>query len=124
MKPKLKIYLAGPMRGQPMLNFPTFNATTALLRGNGHTVFNPAEGDIKDGFDPATDILRRSAIDRQERARISPWLKPHPKPEQKPPEDPVQKRLDSIETDIWGLIGLSTVTLGILVGLTIGMMLR
>ena len=74
--------------------------------------------------DPAPDILRRSAIDRQERARISPWLKPHPKPEQKPPEDPVQKRLDSIETDIWGLIGLSTVTLGILVGLTIGMMLR
>ena len=55
MKPKLKIYLAGPMRGQSMLNFATFNATTALLRGNGHTVFNPAEGDIKDGFDPATD---------------------------------------------------------------------
>jgi hypothetical protein len=43
----MKIYIAGPMRGYPDLNFPAFNDTAANLRAQGHEVFNPAEqGDI------------------------------------------------------------------------------
>lgn len=41
----MKIYVAGPMRGKPNLNFDTFNNVTALLRKVGHFVMNPAETD-------------------------------------------------------------------------------
>ncbi len=41
----MRIYLAGPMRGYKDFNFPLFFSTTASLRGQGHTVFNPAERD-------------------------------------------------------------------------------
>lgn len=37
------IYLAGPMRGLPDLNFPMFNRVAWSLRDKGHVVFNPAE---------------------------------------------------------------------------------
>lgn len=37
------IYLAGPMRGYPDLNYPEFHRIAAILRGKGHYVFNPAE---------------------------------------------------------------------------------
>ncbi len=39
----MKIYLAGPMRGLPDFNFPEFHKYAALLRAEGHEVFNPAE---------------------------------------------------------------------------------
>lgn len=45
---KLKhIYLGGPMRGIPYFNFPTFKVARELLRAQGHTVFCPAENDIR-----------------------------------------------------------------------------
>jgi hypothetical protein len=39
------IYLAGPMRGLPGLNFMTFFEAAAKLRVEGHVVFSPAEHD-------------------------------------------------------------------------------
>lgn len=41
----MKIYVAGPMRGYPLFNFPAFNAAAVKLRAEGHAVFNPAERD-------------------------------------------------------------------------------
>ncbi len=38
-----RLYLAGPMTGLPELNFPTFHAEAARLRGLGYEVVNPAE---------------------------------------------------------------------------------
>lgn len=39
----MKVYLAGPMTGLPLRNFPMFHAMTAKLRGQGFEVINPAE---------------------------------------------------------------------------------
>ena len=45
-------YIAGPMRGYPEFNFPAFYRAADYLRARGHFVFNPAERDAKEGFDP------------------------------------------------------------------------
>jgi len=50
---KLTIYIAGPMRGIALYNFPAFDAAAEKLRDNGHTVISPAELDINIGFDPS-----------------------------------------------------------------------
>lgn len=57
----MKIYLAGPMRGYPLFNFPAFDVEAARLRKLGHTVFSPAERDRQDGFDPA--VSKAETID-------------------------------------------------------------
>lgn len=49
------IYLAGPMRSVPLFNFPAFMAAATRLRALGHTVLNPAEEDLRRGFNPAAD---------------------------------------------------------------------
>ena len=48
----MRLYLAGPMRGIPLFNFPAFMDAAAKLRSEGHQVFNPAERDnVKHGID-------------------------------------------------------------------------
>ena len=39
----MRIYLAGPMRGLPGLNFGSFHMYATRLRAEGHEVFSPAE---------------------------------------------------------------------------------
>jgi hypothetical protein len=38
----MKLYLAGPMRGRPEMNFPAFFSMAAKLEKEGYIVFNPA----------------------------------------------------------------------------------
>lgn len=50
------VYLAGPMRGLPELNFPAFREAAADLRERGYQVVSPAEMDEElDGFDGKGD---------------------------------------------------------------------
>lgn len=37
------VYVAGPMRGLPLYNYPAFNEAAAVLRDKGYMVLNPAE---------------------------------------------------------------------------------
>lgn len=47
----MKLYIAGPMRGIPYYNFPSFDKAKARLEAQGHTVMSPADMDRKNGFD-------------------------------------------------------------------------
>jgi len=49
----MKIYVAGPMRGITLYNFPAFAEVTGMLRHWGHSVISPAELDLEAGFNPA-----------------------------------------------------------------------
>ena len=44
----MKVYLSGPMRGHPDLNFPAFHYAAAKLREKGFFVHSPAEEDDPD----------------------------------------------------------------------------
>ncbi len=50
------IYVAGPMRGYPLFNFPAFDAATTGLRAQGWKVFSPAENDRRTGFDASLGL--------------------------------------------------------------------
>ncbi len=50
------IYVAGPMRGYPLFNFPAFDAATTELRAQGWKVFSPAEHDRSVGFDASLGL--------------------------------------------------------------------
>ena len=47
---KPRIYLAGPMTGLPLENYPAFNAEAARLRAIGYHVENPAENPRQDSW--------------------------------------------------------------------------
>lgn len=48
----MNIYIAGPMRGQPELNFPAFFAAEEHLRKAGHNPINPARLPQDEGLEP------------------------------------------------------------------------
>ncbi|HEY6019771.1 MAG TPA: DUF4406 domain-containing protein, partial [Candidatus Paceibacterota bacterium] len=50
-----RCYIAGPMRGLPLFNFPCFHHAADTLRILGFEVWSPAEKDEQSGFNPATD---------------------------------------------------------------------
>ena len=52
MKPKLKIYIAGPMSGLPNLNWEAFDIKEKQLVDEGFDVVNPARMDRDIGLDP------------------------------------------------------------------------
>lgn len=51
-----KFYLAGPMRGYALHNFPAFLTAAAHLRGLGFTIVDPATHDMANGFDLTRSI--------------------------------------------------------------------
>lgn len=52
----MKIYLAGPMTGYDQYNFPAFDEYARKLRLLGHSVWNPADNDRQNGFDPTLGV--------------------------------------------------------------------
>lgn len=54
----MRLYVAGPMRGYDLFNFPAFDAAAAQLRAAGYEVRTPAESDREQvGFDPTANSL-------------------------------------------------------------------
>ncbi len=55
----MKLYLAGPIRGLPLNNYPAFDSAAAALRAAGHVVANPVEharahgfGELNEAYEP------------------------------------------------------------------------
>lgn len=48
----MKLYLAGPMTGIKDFKAPAFYQAAGRLEDAGYTVFNPADNDKANGFDP------------------------------------------------------------------------
>lgn len=48
----MRVYIAGPMRGHYLYNFPAFDRVESQLICDGHDPVNPANLDREDGFDP------------------------------------------------------------------------
>lgn len=58
----MRVYLAGPMTGLPLFNFPAFDEAEARLRALGYDVINPAQLDRDVGFDPATTVVSKEFL--------------------------------------------------------------
>lgn len=65
---KKKVYIAGPMRGRELFNFPAFDDARDALALRGYQVISPADMDRAIGFHPEHDTLENfdlmDAIDR------------------------------------------------------------
>lgn len=53
---RMKLYVAGPMRGKQHFNFPAFDAACARLRSMGHIPIGPQELDRICGLDEYTFV--------------------------------------------------------------------
>lgn len=74
-KPIKTLYLAGPMRGIRLYNFPEFDRVAKLLRDAGYKAISPADLDREFGFDPsrgdvATPGFLQDAMQRDIKAII------------------------------------------------------
>lgn len=49
------VYIAGPMTGYPLFNFPAFDAAKEMLETNFFNVISPADLDREAGFEPDAD---------------------------------------------------------------------
>ncbi len=54
MKKPKRIYIAGPMRGKRLLNFPAFDEARDLLNAAGYIAVSPADMDRARGITPET----------------------------------------------------------------------
>ncbi len=52
----MRVYIAGPMRGYPELNFPEFFRVEAIWKNLGWDVVNPAQMDKDHGYDPTVKV--------------------------------------------------------------------
>lgn len=52
---RTSVYVAGPMRGQRLFNYPAFDEARDMLVSQGYAVISPADLDRAAGFNPATD---------------------------------------------------------------------
>jgi len=63
-----RVYVAGPMRGYRLCNFPAFDTAAGKLKLAGWDVVNPAELDREAGIDPAE-------VDQMDEAQQSQFLR-------------------------------------------------
>jgi nucleoside 2-deoxyribosyltransferase len=60
---RMKLYLAGPMRGYPNWNFAAFEEARTRLRAEDHTVFCPAANALAMGYAPQEGPCDRSTLE-------------------------------------------------------------
>lgn len=56
LRPGATIYIAGPMTGYPLYNFPAFDTAFIQLKALGYNPISPADIDRQHGYDPAVDL--------------------------------------------------------------------
>ena len=71
----MKIYLSGPMTGLPDFNRPEFNRVAAILRAQGHCVFNPAETDEYEPRQSFAEYTRFICLEADMIILLSGWQK-------------------------------------------------
>ena len=72
---KPRIYIAGPMQGKPLYNFPLFDEAAASLERDGFEPVNPAELDRQAGFDPANgDVVTPEFLEQARKRDLEALL--------------------------------------------------
>lgn len=72
---KPRIYIAGPMQGKPLYNFPLFDAAAKQFSKFGYDVINPAELDRQAGFDPANgDVVTPEFLEQARKRDLEALL--------------------------------------------------
>lgn len=71
------IYIAGPMTGKPLYNFPAFDAARDRLEEDGWRVISPADMDRKIGFDPRKDHATPAFMEEAIRRCLQEVLSAH-----------------------------------------------